>query len=69
MKAVYCPCCGGRTKRNDGTSSGSQRWRCTACGASTTPRYDNAVDESTNKILKAELVYRETLGTTREPRA
>ena len=40
-----------------------------ACGASTTPRYDNAVDESTNKILKAELVYRETLGTTREPRA
>ena len=28
--------------------------------------YDNAVDESTNKILKAELVYRETFGTTRE---
>lgn len=28
--------------------------------------YDNAVDESTNKILKAELVYREMFGTTRE---
>lgn len=28
--------------------------------------YDNAVDESTNKILKTELVYRETLATTRE---
>lgn len=28
--------------------------------------YDNAVDESTNKILKAEFVYRETFGTTRE---
>ncbi len=28
--------------------------------------YDNAVDESTNKILKAELVYREVFGTTRE---
>lgn len=28
--------------------------------------YDNAVDESTNKTLKAELVYRETFGTTRE---
>lgn len=41
MKAVYCPYCGGRTKRNDGTSSGSQRWRCTACGASTTVRYDD----------------------------
>lgn len=34
MKAVYCPYCGGRTKRNGRTSSGSQRWRCTACGAS-----------------------------------
>ena len=30
---------------------------------------DNAVDESTNKILKAEFVYRETFGTTRELRA
>lgn len=41
MKAVYCPYCGGRTKRNGRTSSGSQRWRCTACGASTTVRYDD----------------------------
>ncbi len=31
--------------------------------------YDNAVDESTNKILKAEFVYREAFGTTRELRA
>lgn len=30
--------------------------------------FDNAVDESTNRILKAELVHRETFGTTREPR-
>lgn len=41
MKAVYCPYCGGRTKRNGRTSSGSRRWRCTACGASTTVRYDD----------------------------
>ena len=41
MKAVYCPYCGGRTKRSGRTSSGSQRWRCTACGASTTVRYDD----------------------------
>lgn len=41
MKAVYYPYCGGRTKRNGRTSSGSQRWRCTACGASTTVRYDD----------------------------
>ncbi len=27
--------------------------------------YDSAVDESTNKILKAEFVYREMFGTTR----
>ena len=31
--------------------------------------FDNAVDESTNRILKAELVHRETFGTTRELRA
>ena len=41
MKAVYCPYCGGRTKRDGRTSSGFQRWRCTACGASTTVRYDD----------------------------
>lgn len=28
--------------------------------------YDNAVDESTNKILKVGLLYREAFGTTRE---
>ena len=31
--------------------------------------YDNAVDESTNRIPRAELVHRETFGTTRELRA
>ena len=31
--------------------------------------HGNAVDESTNRILKAELVHRETFGTTRELRA
>ena len=40
-KAVYRPYCGGRTKRNGRTSSGSQRWRYTACDASTTLRYDD----------------------------
>ena len=31
--------------------------------------HDNAVDESTDGIPKAELVHRETFGTTRELRA
>ncbi len=31
--------------------------------------HDNAVDESTNRIPRAELVHRETFGTTRELRA
>lgn len=31
--------------------------------------HDNAIDESTDGILKAELVHRETFGTTRELRA
>ncbi len=30
--------------------------------------YDNAVDESTDGMPRAELVHRETFGTTREPR-
>lgn len=29
--------------------------------------YDNAVDESTNKILKAEFVYREGFSDLRDP--
>ncbi len=33
---------GGPTKRNGRTSSGAQRWRCAARGASTTVRYDDA---------------------------
>ena len=37
------PLLGGPTKRNGRTSSGAQRWRCTACGASTTVRYDDTV--------------------------
>ncbi|MGN9039761.1 transposase-like zinc-binding domain-containing protein [Collinsella bouchesdurhonensis] len=41
MKAVYCPYCGGRAKRNGRISSGSQRWRCTACGASMAVRCDD----------------------------
>lgn len=31
--------------------------------------YDNAVDESTNKILKAELVYRDSFSDLRDPQA
>lgn len=30
--------------------------------------YDNAVDESTNKIPKAEFVYRESFSSIREPK-
>lgn len=41
MKAVYCPYCGGRAKRNGRTSSWSRRWRRTARGASTTVRCDD----------------------------
>ena len=41
MKKILCPACGGDTKRNGKTSSGATRWRCKACGASTTQRYDN----------------------------
>ena len=36
MNNPKCPACGGRMKRNGKTSSGSTRWRCTLCGASST---------------------------------
>ena len=39
------------------------RWRPQGCP------YNNAADESTNRILKAELVHREAFDTTRELRA
>ena len=39
------------------------RWRPRGCP------YNNVVDESTNRILKAKLVHREAFGTTRELRA
>lgn len=41
MKAVLCPVCGSRMARNGRTSAGRQRWRCLACGASQTVRYDD----------------------------
>lgn len=41
MKAVRCPSCGAEMKRNGKTSAGAQRWRCGACGASTTVSYDD----------------------------
>ena len=40
MKTLRCPACGGDTKRNGKTSSGTTRWRCKSCGASTTQKYD-----------------------------
>ena len=41
MKEVRCPSCGAAMKRNGRTGAGSQRWRCRACGASTTVSYDD----------------------------
>ena len=41
MKAVMCPSCGAAMKRNGRTKAGTQRWRCRACGASTTVSYDD----------------------------
>ena len=42
MKAVLCPSCKGRMKKNGKTSAGRQRWRCPRCGCSQTVRYDSA---------------------------
>ena len=37
-----CPACGCEMKRNGRTGSGAQRWRCRACGASSTHANDSA---------------------------
>ena len=42
MNVVRCPSCGGAMKRNGKTSAGRTRWRCKACGASTTGHIDNS---------------------------
>lgn len=39
MNNKKCPSCGEPMKRNGKTSSGSQRWRCRACGSSATHSY------------------------------
>ncbi len=36
MKAVLCPSCGAKTRRNGTTGAGTQRRGCVACGASAT---------------------------------
>ena len=41
MKSVKCASCGAKMRRNGKTSAGRQRWRCPACGASSTVRYDD----------------------------
>lgn len=45
MKSKRCPSCGADMKRNGKTSSGAQRWRCKACGASCTHRIDSSAKE------------------------
>lgn len=45
MNNKICPSCGCAMKRNGKTSSGAQRWRCKACGASTTHRIDTSAKE------------------------
>ena len=42
MKAVRCPTCGAKMKRNGRASAGAQRWRCGSYGASTTLSYDDS---------------------------
>lgn len=41
MNNPRCAICGGKTKKNGTTSSGTPRFRCTSCGASSTRRIDN----------------------------
>lgn len=41
MNNPRCAVCGAKTKKNGTTSSGTPRFRCTSCGASSTRRIDN----------------------------
>ena len=41
MNNPKCAVCGGKTKKNGATSSGTPRFRCTSCGASQTRKIDN----------------------------
>ena len=42
MNNKKCPACGCEMNRNGRTGSGAQRWRCRACGASSTHANDSA---------------------------
>lgn len=51
MKAVLCQTCGSKMKKNGYTKSGSQRWRCRTCGASSTRKY-NQVEKAFIEFLE-----------------
>ena len=42
MNNPRCSLCGAKMKKNGKTKAGTQRWRCTACNATSTRKIDNA---------------------------
>ncbi len=62
MKTMSCPSCGKRMKRNGTTSAGRQRWRCTACGASTVNRYKRDADAEQLSLFLGWLLSKRTQG-------
>ena len=45
MKHVICPVCGCQCVRNGKNKSGTQRWLCKQCSASTTPKIDHSAKQ------------------------
>ena len=62
MKAVYCPYFGGRAKRNGRSSSGSQRWRYTDCGASMAVRCDDTAAGPGCRVFRQENLSKKSIG-------
>lgn len=62
MVAVLLLECGERMKRNGTTSAGRQRWRCTACGASTVNRYKRDADAEQLSLFLGWLLSKRTQG-------
>ena len=57
MNNSTCPSCGAKMKRNGKTKAGTQRWRCTSCGASSV--HGNNTDARELKAFLGWLLSRE----------
>ncbi len=67
MNNPTCGSCGAKMKKNGTTKAGTQRWRCTECGASCVRKIDNAA--KTLKVFLNWLLSKESIAELKTSKA